>query len=91
MTDNLNIVERNNEGKRKKRGKVYLVVVDGEEYEFDHSPVTGQEIMDIAGIPYSDGLLLILEDGTQQPVGLEDEIELKPGRSVVRAPKFKRG
>lgn len=72
-------------------GKVYLVCVDGNDYEFDHSPVTGREIMDAAGIPYSDGLLLILEDGTQRQVGLDEEIELKPGRSMIRKPNFKRG
>ncbi len=75
----------------KSQGKVYLILVEGEEYTFDHSPVAGREIMDAAGIPYSVGLLLLLEDGTQKQIGIDEMIELKPGRSIVRAPKFKRG
>jgi hypothetical protein len=75
----------------KKKGKVYLVCVDGQDYEFYHSPVTGREIMDAAGIPYEDGLLMILDDGTQQPFGIDESIDLKPGRSFVRKPHFKRG
>jgi hypothetical protein len=89
MNDNINT--KASKEKDKDKGKVYLILVDGQEYTFDHSPVTGREIMDAANIPYGDGLLLINEDGTQEPIGLDDEVELKPGRSVVRAPKFKRG
>jgi hypothetical protein len=77
--------------KDKMKGKVYLVFVDGQDYEFDHSPVTGREIMDVAGIPYEVGLLLILEDGTQRPFGIDEEIDLKPGRSFIHKPNFKRG
>lgn len=74
-----------------KGGPFYTVFVDGIEYQFDHTPVTGGEIMDAAGIPYDVGLLLIHEDGTQEPVGVEEEIDLKPGRRFKKAPRFKRG
>lgn len=72
-------------------GRFHTVFVDEVEYRFDHSPVTGGEIMDRAGIPHSDGLLLINEDNTQQTVGINEEIELKPGRRFKKAPRFKRG
>lgn len=72
-------------------GKFYTVFVDDVEYHFDHSPVTGGEIMDAAGIPYSVGLYLIEDDGTQQRVEADEEVELKPGRRFKKAPRFKRG
>lgn len=73
------------------QGPFYIVFVDDVEYSFDHTPVTGAEIMDAAGIPYSVGLVLLLEDGTQQPVGTDEEIDLKPGNRFKKAPRFKRG
>ena len=74
-----------------KHGKSYVVFVDAIEYKFDHTPVTGGEIMDIAGIPHDGGLVLINDDGSQTSVGLEEEIDLKPGQRFKKAPRFKRG
>lgn len=72
-------------------GKFFTVFVDDVEYQFDHSPVTGGEIMDKADIPHPTGLLLINEDGTQEQIDEKAEIELKPGRRFKKAPHFKRG
>jgi len=72
-------------------GPFYTVEVDGVEIRFDHTPVTGGEIMDSAGIPRSVGLVEILEDGTQRAVSADEEIELKPGRRMKKRPRFKRG
>lgn len=72
-------------------GRFYTVFVDDAEYHFNHTPVTGGEIMDAAGIPHDVGLLLIHDDGTQEPVGVDAEIDLKPGRRFKKAPRFKRG
>ena len=82
------ITEEQNSGKG---GPFYTVFVDDVEYRFDHSPVTGGEIMDKAGIPYEVGLLLIHEDGSQTKIEPDEEVELKPGRRFKMAPRFKRG
>lgn len=79
------------QGAQKEPGRFYTVFVDEVEYRFDHTPVMGGEIMDLAGIPHSDGLLLINDDNTQQTVRVEEEIDLKPGRRFKKAPRFKRG
>lgn len=76
---------------RENRGTFYTVFVDDVEYRFDHTPVTGAEIMDAAEIPYEVGLFQIFDDGTQAQVGVDDEIDLKPGRRFKKAPQFKRG
>jgi hypothetical protein len=73
------------------KGPFYTVFVDDIEYHFDHTPVTGGEIMDTAGIPYAVGLIQIFKDGTQKQVGVDEEIDLKPGRRFKKAPRFKRG
>ncbi len=76
---------------RGEHGKFYTVFVDDIEYRFDHNPVTGGEIMDAAGIPHEVGLLLVNEDGSQTQVGVDEEIDLEPGRRFKKAPRFKRG
>jgi len=74
-----------------KAGPFYAIEVDGREIRFDHTPVTGGEIMDAAGIPHSIGLVEILEDGTQRAVTVSEKIDLKPGRRLKKRPRFKRG
>jgi hypothetical protein len=72
-------------------GPKYFVEIDGTEYEFDHEPVTGGEIMDEAGIPREQGLLELLDDGQQRQVPVDEEIELKPGKRFKKRPRFRRG
>ena len=72
-------------------GPFYTFFVDDREFRIEEPTITGGEIMDLAGIPREVGLLLILEDGTQEIVGADQVIELKPGRRFKKAPRFKRG
>jgi hypothetical protein len=72
-------------------GPFYTFFVDDREFRIEAPTITGGEIMDMVGIPREVGLLLILEDGTQQTVGVDEVIELKPGRRFKKAPRFKRG
>lgn len=74
-----------------KPGPFYTFFVDDREFHIEKPTITGGEIMDLAGIPRNVGLVLILEDGTQQTVGVGDEIELRPGRRFKKAPRFNRG
>ena len=72
-------------------GPFYTFFVEDREFHVDEPIITGGEIMDLAGIPRDVGLILILEDGTQQSVPADLVIELKPGRRFKKAPRFKRG
>ncbi len=76
---------------KEEHGAFYTFFVDDVEYHIGEPTVTGGEIMDMAGIPHQVGLVLILEDGTQQSVGVDELVELKPGRRFKKAPRFKRG
>ena len=79
------------EKQEKAKGKFYTLFIDDIEYHVDKPELTGKEIMDLGGIPYEVGLLLILEDGTQVQVGEDEVIKLKLGRRFKKAPRFKRG
>jgi hypothetical protein len=72
-------------------GPPYVIEVDGREFEVGRDEITGGEIMDLAGIPREVGLIQLLEDGTQQQVGVDEVIELKPGRRFKKRPRFQRG
>lgn len=69
----------------------YAFEVDDRSYTTDRPALTGGEIMDRAGIPRATGLLLVLQDGTQRSVRVEEMIELEPGRHFKKPPRFKRG
>lgn len=73
------------------RQPFYTFFVDDEEFRVDEPTITGGEIMDLAGIPRSTGIVLIMDDGTQENVAADQVIELKPGRRIKKAPRFKRG
>jgi hypothetical protein len=79
------------ETEQEDKGKFYTLFIDGKEYQVDKSELNGAEIMDLGGIPYELGLLLIREDGTQEQVREEEVIDLKPGRRFKKAPRFIRG
>ncbi|MBI3995340.1 MAG: multiubiquitin domain-containing protein [Nitrospirae bacterium] len=72
-------------------GKFFTLFIDGKEYHVQQSELTGAEIMDLGGIPREAGLIMILEDGTQVQVRVDEVIELKPGRRFKKAPRFTRG
>lgn len=72
-------------------GPFYAFEVEGVEYRHDEPEITGGQIMDLADIPRSDGLVQILDDGTQKTVAEDEVIELEPGRRFKKRPRFKRG
>jgi len=72
--------------------KFYTFFVDDKELHTEKQQLTGGEIMDIAGIPHSEGLVLIKEDNTQVPIAVNETVEFEgPGRRFKKAPRFKRG
>jgi hypothetical protein len=70
---------------------VFVFDVDDTTYEHDRPTITGAEIMALAGINPSDGLIQILPDGTRKTVDPDDRIQLVPGIQFKRRPRFKRG
>jgi hypothetical protein len=74
------------------KGKFFTFFVDDKEFSTSESQLTGGQIMDIAGIPRSTGIVQILEDGSQKQIGENEIIEFTgPGRRFKKAPRFKRG
>jgi hypothetical protein len=73
------------------RGPVFVFEVEGTTYEHDQPKITGGEIMDIAGIPRSQGLIQVNPDGTTTSIAADAEVHLVPGAQFKRRPRFKRG
>jgi hypothetical protein len=72
-------------------GAVFVFDVDDITYEHDRPTITGAEIMTLAGISPSDGLIQILPDGTRKTVAPDETVRLVPGVQFKRRPRFKRG
>ena len=72
-------------------GPFFTIFIDDRELDVKDPVLTGGQIMDLAGIPRNTGLLLILEDGTQQSVAIDESFDIKPGQRFKKAPRFKRG
>ena len=87
----MNTTEEKSERPNPEPGPFFTFFVDDKEFHVEQPIIKGAQIMELAGIPRDTGLLLLLEDGTQQQVGPDDEIELKPGRRFKKAPRFRRG
>jgi hypothetical protein len=71
--------------------KVYVFEVDDVEYTYNKPTITGAQIMAIAGINPSDGLVQILPDGTRKTITPDETVHLVPGAQFKRRPRFKRG
>lgn len=65
--------------------------MDGQEFRTEEETLTGLEIMALAGVPREQGLILVLDDGTERSLGETETVDLKPGRRFKIAPRFKRG
>jgi hypothetical protein len=73
------------------RAAVFVFDVEDVTYEHDRPTITGAEIMTLAGISPSDGLIQILPDGTRNTVAPDEAVRLVPGVQFKRRPRFKRG
>jgi hypothetical protein len=71
--------------------QVYTYLVDDQEFQVYTSMITVGEIMTKADIPHGTGLLLLLEDGTQRMVAVEEIIDVKTHHHFKKPPRFKRG
>ncbi len=72
-------------------GARFAFDVDDVTYEHDRPRITGGEIMAMAEITPSDGLIQVLPDGTRKTVAADEVVQLVPGAQFKRRPRFKRG
>lgn len=69
----------------------FVYEVDGTTHHHDRPKITGAEIMAAAGIPSTDGLVQVMDDGSTVTINPHDEVHLVPGAQFKRRPRFKRG
>lgn len=70
---------------------VYAYDVDDVTYEYHHPTITGKQVMAGAGIPPTEGIILINADGTRETIALDTVVQLASGAHFKRRPRFKRG
>jgi len=71
--------------------QTWVFDVDGVTYRHNDPFITGGEIMDVAGIPRSQGLVLCHDDGTQETIAEDQRVRLVPKPRFRKRPRFKRG
>ncbi len=69
----------------------FVFDVDGLTYEWPRPRTTGNEIMDLADIPLGEGLVLCHEDGSQEAILPDREVDLVSRPRFKQRPRFKRG
>ena len=69
----------------------FVYDVDGVTYHHNRPTITGAEIMAVADIPASEGLVQLLSDGQTKTVGPDDVVPLASRVHFKRRPRFKRG
>lgn len=69
----------------------FVFDVDGATFEWNRPKITGQEIMELAGIAPSQGLVLCHDDGSQEGIAADQEVHLVPRPRFKQRPRFKRG
>lgn len=73
------------------RRRAYTVEIEGEEYTFAQSPVTTADLLAAAGVGANEGLLEVLEDGTQRKLEPAEHIDLEDARRFKKRRRFRRG
>ena len=69
----------------------FVFDVDGVTFEWNRPKITGAEIMEAAGIPISQGLVLVHDDGSQEAIAADQDVHLVPRPRLKQRPRFKRG
>lgn len=80
-----------NQNTPEQSGKKFFVNIEGTEYPWEKETITTQEIRTLGNLPQNLPVVEELPDGTEQTLGENEVIELKPGHRFGRAPRYKRG
>jgi hypothetical protein len=79
------------DGPARAAGRVFAFEVEGTAYAHDRPKITGGEIMDLAGIARTRGLVRLHDDGTTVVVAPDDDVFLVRSLLFRRRPRFRRG
>jgi hypothetical protein len=72
-------------------GATFVFDVDGVTCEWNRPKIRGDEVMELADIPLSEGLVLCHEDGSQEAIAADQEVDLVARPRFKQRPRFKRG
>ncbi len=69
----------------------FVFEVDGVICEWSRPKIRGEQIMELADISLTDGLVLCHEDGSQESIAADQEVDLVARPRFKQRPRFKRG
>lgn len=70
----------------------YDVDIEGQIYEWDRDSITVPELRELAGYAVDQQMIEVdLKDNTEQVLGDDSVVELKPGKGFAKKVVFKRG
>jgi hypothetical protein len=69
----------------------FVFEVEGIICEWSRPKIRGDEVMELADIPLSEGLVLCHEDGSQEAIAADQEVDLVSRPRFRQRPRFKRG
>jgi hypothetical protein len=74
------------------RGPKYLVDIEGNVIQWDHSTITTEQIIKLGGWPVDKGAIEVnLKDNTERNLSPGEVVEIKPGHAFSKRILFKRG
>jgi hypothetical protein len=80
---------RNNPGER--RGKRFIVNIEGTEHPWDKDTITTEQIIALGGWDPSLGVIEIDKDNNERTLQPGEVIDLKPGHGFSKRIRWKRG
>lgn len=72
-------------------GPKYHIDIEGTLHPWDTDAITTEQIIDLAGWPNGQAVLLIDADNNERQLSPGEKIDLKPGMGFAKKVRFRRG
>lgn len=89
LKDNLD--KQPDPGGKPDKGPKYILVIEGEEYDWDQDTITTEQIASLGGWDVSQGVIEVDEDNVERTLAPGEIIEIKPGHGFGKKHRWKRG
>jgi hypothetical protein len=72
-------------------GPKYTLVIEGNEYPWDHETITAAQIAELGSWELSQGVIEVDKDNNERTLASDEIVELKPGLGFGKKHRWKRG
>jgi Multiubiquitin len=78
-------------GGKPDNGPKYILVIEGEEFDWNQDTITTEQIASLGGWDASQVVIEVDEDNVERTLAPGEIIEIKPGRGFGKKHRWKRG